>query len=67
MKKQEVMESHIKKNVLLLANDLLEKNDYSLSPFPPRKQLPVAKESFDRCMEIFIKTTDTLCAGATGK
>jgi hypothetical protein len=48
MKKQEVMESHIKKNVLLLANDLLEKNAYSLSPFPPRKQLPVTKESFDR-------------------
>jgi truncated hemoglobin YjbI len=32
--------------------------------FPPHKQLPVAKEHFDRWMEIFTQTTDSLFAGA---
>jgi truncated hemoglobin YjbI len=32
------------------------------SPFPPHKQLPVAKEHFDRWMEIFTSTTDELFA-----
>jgi hemoglobin len=32
--------------------------------FPPHKQLPVAKEHFDRWMEIFTTTTDELFAGA---
>jgi truncated hemoglobin YjbI len=31
---------------------------------PPHKQLPVAKEHFDRWMEIFTTTTDELFAGA---
>jgi hemoglobin len=31
---------------------------------PPHKQLPVAKEHFDRWMEIFFTTTDELFAGA---
>jgi hemoglobin len=42
---------------------LLEVHSYSGSPFPPHKQLPVAKEHFDRWMEIFTKTTDSLFAG----
>jgi hemoglobin len=43
---------------------LLEVHTYSGSPFPPHKQLPVAKEHFDRWMEIFTTTTDELFAGA---
>jgi hemoglobin len=35
-------------------NTLLRKS------FPPHKQLPVAKEHFDRWMEIFTSTTDEL-------
>jgi hemoglobin len=43
---------------------LLEVHSYSGSPFPPLKQLPVAKEHFDRWMELFTQTTDSLFAGA---
>jgi hemoglobin len=39
---------------------LLEVHTYSGSPFPPLKQLPVAKEHFDRWMELFTQTTDSL-------
>lgn len=42
---------------------LLEVHSYSGSPFPPHKQLPVAKEHFDRWMEIFTATTDSLFTG----
>ena len=42
---------------------LLEVHSYSGSPFPPHKQLPVTKEHFDRWMELFTKTTDSLFAG----
>jgi hemoglobin len=45
---------------------LLEEHTYSGSPFP-HKQLPVAKEHFDRWMEIFTSTTDELFAGATAE
>jgi hemoglobin len=47
-------------NVPLLATILLEEHTYSGSPFPPHKQLPIAKEHFDRWMEIFTSTTDEL-------
>jgi truncated hemoglobin YjbI len=43
---------------------LLEVHTYSGSPFPPLKQLPVAKEHFDRWMELFTQTTDSLFTGA---
>jgi hemoglobin len=46
---------------------LLEEHTYSGSPFPPHKQLPVAKEHFDRWMEIFTSTTDELFAGPLRK
>jgi hemoglobin len=46
-----------------LANDSARGTHYSGSPFPP--QLPIAKEHFDRWMEIFTSTTDELFAGAT--
>jgi hemoglobin len=39
---------------------LLEEHTYSGSP--PHKQLPIAKEHFDRWMEIFTSTTDELFA-----
>ncbi len=43
---------------------LLEVHTYSGSPFPPHKQLPVAKEHFNRWMELFTQTTDSLFTGA---
>lgn len=43
---------------------LLEEHTYSGSPFPPHKHLPVAKEHFDRWMEIFTETLNNLFKGA---
>jgi hemoglobin len=51
---------------MLLANDSARGTHYSGS-LPPHKQLPVAKEHFDRWMEIFTSTTDELFAGATAE
>jgi len=42
---------------------LLEVHLYSGSPFPPHKQLAINKEHFDRWMEIFTQTTDSLFTG----
>lgn len=42
---------------------LLEEHTYSGSPFPMHKQLPIGKEHFERWMEIFIETTDSLFEG----
>jgi hemoglobin len=44
---------------------LLEEHTYSGSPL--HIQLPIAKEHFDRWMEIFTSTTDELFAGATAE
>ncbi|MFV8342294.1 group III truncated hemoglobin [Flavobacterium sp. XS2P39] len=54
---------HLEKMYRFWQTILLEEHTYSGSPFPPHKQLPVAKEHFERWMEIFIKTTDSLFAG----
>ena len=54
---------HLEKMYRFWQTILLEVHSYSGSPFPPHKQLPVAKEHFDRWMEIFTKTTDSLFAG----
>ena len=54
---------HLEKMYRFWKTILLEVHSYSGSPFPPHKQLPVAKEHFDRWMEIFTKTTDSLFAG----
>ena len=54
---------HLEKMYRFWQTILLEVHTYSGSPFPPHKQLPVAKEHFDRWMEIFTKTTDSLFAG----
>ena len=42
---------------------LLEVHSYSGSPFPPHKHLPIDKEHFDRWMQLFIETNDTLFQG----
>ena len=42
---------------------LLEEHTYSGSPFPMHKQLPIGKEHFERWMEIFVETTDSLFEG----
>lgn len=54
---------HLEKMYRFWQTILLEEHTYSGSPFPPHKQLPVAKEHFERWMEIFSKTTDSLFAG----
>lgn len=54
---------HLEKMYRFWQTILLEVHSYSGSPFPPHKQLPVTKEHFDRWMEIFTKTTDSLFAG----
>ena len=54
---------HLEKMYRFWQTILLEVHSYSGSPFPPHKQLPLAKEHFDRWMEIFTKTTDSLFAG----
>lgn len=42
---------------------LLEQNTYSGSPFPPHKHLPVDQSHFNRWIEIFTKTVDSLFIG----
>ena len=54
---------HLEKMYRFWQTILLEVHTYSGSPFPPHKQLPVAKEHFDRWMEIFTTTTDELFDG----
>lgn len=54
---------HLEKMYRFWQTILLEVHSYSGSPFPPHKQLPVAKEHFDRWMEIFTATTDELFVG----
>ncbi|MFV8364504.1 group III truncated hemoglobin [Flavobacterium sp. ZT3P35] len=55
---------HLEKMYRFWQTILLEVHTYSGSPFPPHKQLPVAKEHFDRWMELFTQTTDSLFTGA---
>ena len=54
---------HLEKMYRFWQTILLEVHSYSGSPFPPHKQLPVAKEHFDRWMEIFTETTNSLFSG----
>lgn len=42
---------------------LLEQHTYSGSPFPPHKHLPVEQVHFNRWIEIFTKTVDSLFIG----
>ena len=54
---------HLEKMYRFWETILLEVHTYTGSPFPPHKELPVAKTHFDRWMEIFTKTTDRLFVG----
>lgn len=54
---------HLEKMYRFWQTILLEVHSYSGSPFPPHKQLPIAKEHFDRWMEIFTETVDALFIG----
>ena len=54
---------HLEKMYRFWQTILLEEHTYSGSPFPPHKQLPVEKEHFNRWMEIFTETVDSLFTG----
>ena len=57
-------QEHLEKMYRFWQTILLEVHSYTGSPFPPHKHLPVDKEHFDRWMQIFIETTDSLFVGA---
>ena len=54
---------HLEKMYRFWQTVLLEVHSYSGSPFPPHKHLPIDKEHFDRWMQLFIATNDTLFQG----
>lgn len=54
---------HLEKMYRFWQTLLLEEHTYSGSPFPPHKQLPVNQSHFDRWMEIFTGTVDSLFVG----
>lgn len=54
---------HLEKMYRFWQTLLLEEHTYSGSPFPPHKQLPVNQSHFDRWMEIFTETVDSLFVG----
>lgn len=54
---------HLEKMYRFWQTLLLEEHTYSGSPFPPHKHLPVNQSHFDRWMEIFTKTVDSLFVG----
>lgn len=55
---------HLEKMYRFWQTILLEEHTYSGSPFPPHKHLPIGKEHFERWMEIFMETTDSLFEGS---
>lgn len=54
---------HLQKMYRFWQTILLKVHSYSGSPFPPHKHLPIDKAHFDRWMEIFIATVDSLFQG----
>ena len=54
---------HLEKMYRFWQTILLEEHTYSGSPFPPHKQLPIEKQHFNRWMEIFTNTVDSLFTG----
>lgn len=56
--------SHLERMYRFWQTILLEEHTYSGSPFPPHKHLPVEKTHFNRWMEIFTETIDSLYTGA---
>ncbi|MEO7977971.1 group III truncated hemoglobin [Flavobacterium sp.] len=54
---------HLEKMYRFWQTILLEEHTYSGTPFPPHKHLPVNQTHFDRWMEIFTTTVDSLFTG----
>ena len=54
---------HLEKMYRFWQTILLEEHTYSGTPFPPHKHLPVNQTHFDRWMEIFTTTVDSLFIG----
>ncbi|MWB95107.1 globin [Flavobacterium sp. GA093] len=54
---------HLEKMYRFWQTILLEEHTYSGTPFPPHKQLPVNQTHFDRWMELFTSTVDSLFVG----
>lgn len=54
---------HLEKMYRFWQTLLLEEHTYSGSPFPPHKHLPVNQTHFDRWMEMFTETVDSLFVG----
>ncbi|MGO4770798.1 group III truncated hemoglobin [Flavobacterium sp. W22_SRS_FK3] len=54
---------HLEKMYRFWQTLLLVEHTYSGSPFPPHKHLPVNQSHFDRWMEIFTTTVDSLFVG----
>lgn len=55
---------HLEKMYRFWQTILLEVHTYAGSPFPPHKHLPIDKAHFERWMEIFVNTVDTLFEGS---
>jgi hemoglobin len=55
--------THLERMYRFWQTILLEEHTYSGSPFPPHKHLPVQKEHFNRWMEIFTETINSLFEG----
>ena len=55
--------AHLERMYRFWQTILLEEHTYSGSPFPPHKHLPVQKEHFNRWMEIFTETINSLFEG----
>lgn len=56
--------AHLERMYRFWQTILLEEHTYSGSPFPPHKHLPIAIEHFNRWMEIFTETINSLFEGA---
>lgn len=54
---------HLEKMYAFWQTVLLDERTYPGSPFPPHAQLPVDHSHFQRWMELFILTADTLFQG----
>jgi len=54
---------HLEKMFRFWQTILLEVHTYSGTPFPPHKHLPVNQMHFDRWMELFTATVDSLFVG----
>ena len=55
---------HLEKMYRFWQTILLEEHTYSGSPFPPHRHLPIDKNHFNRWMEIFTETVDSLFVGS---